>query len=46
MSGITTAKIKTPKLKARPKHLTVGDVAVDVTHLFRPKISDEDFFIF
>ncbi|HEX8398950.1 MAG TPA: Uma2 family endonuclease [Pyrinomonadaceae bacterium] len=46
MSGTTAAKIKTPNSKSRPKHLTVGDVAVDVTRLVRPKISDDDFFAF
>lgn len=46
MSGTTAAKIKTPNSKSRPKHLMVGDVAVDVTRLVRPKISDDDFFAF
>jgi Uma2 family endonuclease len=46
MSGTTAAKIKTPNSKPRPKHLTVGNVAVDVTRLIRPKISDDDFFAF
>ncbi|HEX8566567.1 MAG TPA: Uma2 family endonuclease [Pyrinomonadaceae bacterium] len=46
MSETTAAKIKTPNSKSRPKHLTVGDVAVDVTRLVRPKISDDDFFAF
>lgn len=46
MSGTTAAKIKTPNSKSRPKRLTVGDVAVDVTRLIRTKISDDDFFAF